>query len=247
MNVFFADWLVWAKEIAKTTTSWTHELLLIHNFDCCELCGVYWRRDTRLHLRLCLLHWRGNARPIEQAFFIVGLGEPIGQQAKTAWQLYCVQKGTWLIFWWGRTRFWLWNLEYLATSLEGFARTCSLKYQISGARFYICVKGTQLLDSGGYDGWLEQRISCWALVCIGLEHHGDCWSEFGWETWRNGRVLCLDYSLVETIHVSGLKRGSERCHFVNNASKGPNIAFEVIRSILPDLRAGIIRRPGLRV
>ena len=73
MNVFLARWLVRAEEIAKTTTGWTHELLLVHNLDCRELSGIHLRRDARLLLRLCFLQWRGDARPIDQAFFIVGL------------------------------------------------------------------------------------------------------------------------------------------------------------------------------
>ena len=60
-------------------------------------------------------------------------------------------------------------------------------------------------------------------------------------------VLRRDNFLVESTHILGLERRSKRGQLVKNAAKRPNIALEVVGSVLPDLRACVVRRACLSV
>jgi hypothetical protein len=60
--------------------------------------------------------------------------------------------------------------------------------------------------------------------------------------WSKSASLNIFVKLVERVSQKGW---SERAAFVYNASQRPNIRFLAIGLIPPDLRAGIVRRPGL--
>jgi hypothetical protein len=56
----------------------------------------------------------------------------------------------------------------------------------------------------------------------------------------NFRKASLEDFLVETLHIFCLEGRFERDHFVDHATKRPDITFDVIRLIFPDFRRGVV-------
>ena len=63
----------------------------------------------------------------------------------------------------------------------------------------------------------------------------------------DGRVLALEHSLVESVHVVCAEGWFERAHFVQDAAKRPNVTLRPVRLIFPHFRARVVRRASLRV
>lgn len=52
-------------------------------------------------------------------------------------------------------------------------------------------------------------------------------------------MTCADF-LLERVDVVGHEWRAKRCHFIENAAKGPDIAFAIVREIWPYFGAGIV-------
>ena len=57
---------------------------------------------------------------------------------------------------------------------------------------------------------------------------------------RNLGIYTLHNSIVKPFHVLGGERRIERHQLIKDAAQGPNVTFEVVWLILPDLRTGIV-------
>lgn len=82
---------------------------------------------------------------------------------------------------------------------------------------------------------------------IGLQHLRDDLFEFLRVSRGDRRVKRGNHFPVQSVHVLGLEWRLQTSHLVEHDAERPNIRFEIVRTIFPDLWAGIIRRPCLRV
>ena len=80
----------------------------------------------------------------------------------------------------------------------------------------------------------------WSQTRVGLEHHMNDFSEFNRVTGGKRRIVAGDDLLVEPVHVVSLEGWSESGHLVQDAAEGPYVTLEVIWSVLPHLRTGIV-------
>lgn len=64
---------------------------------------------------------------------------------------------------------------------------------------------------------------------------------------RNFRVVPPDNLLVQPLHVIRSKGWFECDHLVENTAQRPNVTFDVVWLIPPNLRASVVGRPGLGV
>ena len=59
---------------------------------------------------------------------------------------------------------------------------------------------------------------------------------------RNFRQYSLENFLIESLHIFSSKWWLESNHLINDAPKTPDITFDIIGLIFPNLRRGIVRR-----
>lgn len=64
--------------------------------------------------------------------------------------------------------------------------------------------------------------------------------------WNFGQ-LPLQYLVIEALHVFGLEWRFQCDHLVNDATKTPYIAFDIVRLILPNFGTCVVGCPSLGV
>ena len=64
-----------------------------------------------------------------------------------------------------------------------------------------------------------------------------------WDLWQNS----LKNFLIESLHIFSLKGWLKSYHLIDNTPQTPDITFDIIWLIFPNLRRGIIRRPCLSI
>lgn len=60
-------------------------------------------------------------------------------------------------------------------------------------------------------------------------------------------VAARQNAVVKAFHALGSERRVQRAHLVNNAAQRPNVTLFVVRFLLPDFRARVVRRSRLSV
>ena len=93
----------------------------------------------------------------------------------------------------------------------------------------------------------ENLLARWPQLGIHVEKALDKGTEISRIMRRDLRVNALEHLFIETFHISGSKRGLQAAHFVENAAKGPDVAFAVVGLISPNLWRSVIRRSSLCV
>ena len=63
----------------------------------------------------------------------------------------------------------------------------------------------------------------------------------------NGRILALEHTLEQAIHVIRLEGRLQMAHLVGHAAERPDVRLEIVRLILPNLWASVVRRASLRI
>jgi hypothetical protein len=64
---------------------------------------------------------------------------------------------------------------------------------------------------------------------------------------RNLWIAALKYALEEPIHVISSERRHQGTHLIYDTAERPDIRLVIIRLVLPDFRAGIVRSTSLGV
>ena len=91
------------------------------------------------------------------------------------------------------------------------------------------------------------------LLCVGplsgldLEHLLDQHAHVHRVVAGNGRVLALEHALEQAIHVIRLEGRLQMAHLVGHAAERPDVRLEIVRLILPNLWASVVRCTGLRI
>lgn len=78
-----------------------------------------------------------------------------------------------------------------------------------------------------------------------LEAEGDGVLEHEGVTFRDAVISTILDPFEELIHALTTEGRLEAAQLVHDAPKGPHITVEAVRLIVPDLRTGVIRSPGL--
>lgn len=78
------------------------------------------------------------------------------------------------------------------------------------------------------------------MVRVGSEHQLDNFLKFWAVSRGQGFVIGRSYFLEENLHVLSFKGWDQGCHFIEHAAYGPDIAFEVIGHVPPNLWTRII-------
>jgi len=60
-------------------------------------------------------------------------------------------------------------------------------------------------------------------------------------------VLTLDYFLEQSLHVISSEWWYQAAHLVQHTSQAPNVTFDIIGHVFPDLRTRVVRCPCLGV
>lgn len=95
------------------------------------------------------------------------------------------------------------------------------------------------------DGRLEQLGAVGPLLGVHVEHLLHNGPQLNRVRFGNPLDLACADPFEQSLHAGGLKRRLESDHLVENAAKRPDVALDVVRLVLPHLRAGVVRRAGL--
>jgi len=63
----------------------------------------------------------------------------------------------------------------------------------------------------------------------------------------NSRVLPLDYFFKQSLHIVSSEGRYQTAHLVEDASQAPNVAFDIVRHVFPDLRTRVVGRTCLGI
>ena len=107
--------------------------------------------------------------------------------------------------------------------------------------------GEILLNSLDDYGHLKDLLRVRPLRGLHLEHLLDQHAHVHRVMARNGRVLALEHALEQAIHVIRLEGRLQMAHLVGHAAERPDVRLEIVRLILPNLWASVVRRASLRI
>ena len=104
-----------------------------------------------------------------------------------------------------------------------------------------------LLDALNDDWHLQDLLGVWALLGGDLQQRLNQHSHVHRVVARDRRVLAPQHSFEESVHVISLERWLQMAHFVSYAAERPYVRFKIVRLVLPNLRAGVVRCARLRI
>jgi hypothetical protein len=94
---------------------------------------------------------------------------------------------------------------------------------------------------------IHKLITIWSFLRHHLNHKTQQVPKVRRKMLRNFRQYPLENFLIESLHIFSLKWWLESNHLINDAPKTPDITFDIIGLIFPNLRRGIVRRPCLSI
>mmetsp|Transcript_2540 Transcript_2540/g.5902 ORF Transcript_2540/g.5902 Transcript_2540/m.5902 type:complete len:358 (+) Transcript_2540:574-1647(+) len=136
-----------------------------------------------------------------------------------------------------------------SSKINGIFRQLNCLQQITlraGPRIRIGV-GRCLLLLLLYKLRRQQLIDSRPVMGVDLQQCCDDLRQLLGKTRRDARILPAQHLAVQLLHVIRPEWGAQGCRFVEDTTQAPDIRFHIVRHVLPDLRTGVVRRPGLCV
>ena len=93
----------------------------------------------------------------------------------------------------------------------------------------------------------DQLLACRSLFSIDSQEDSHYFGGVGGKVARDLLVLPVCNTRVELVHRLCREGQLQREHLVEAAPQGPYVGLLAVHFVFPDLRAGIARRPSLRL